>query len=77
MRYSDAFPDEEEFPLLQLEQKQAVFPYLTKQEYIAVLEVEKETLLRDYYKPDVEGTGHFNTAAGVLQHRIDELKAQL
>jgi hypothetical protein len=77
MRYSDAFPDEEEFPLLQLEQKQSVFPSLTKQEYIAVLEVEKETLLRDYFKPEVEGTGHFNTAAGVLQHRIDELKAQL
>ena len=76
MRYSDAFPDDEE-PIVQIEQKQPVFPNLTKQEYIAVLETEKETLLRYYFKPNEEGTGHFNTAAGVLEHRINELKAQL
>jgi hypothetical protein len=50
---------------------------ITKEEYIAVLETEMETLLRYYYKPQEEGTGHFNTAASVLQIRIDELKAQL
>ena len=77
MRYSDAFPDDEETPLVQIEQKQPVFSKLTKQEYIAVLETEKETLLRYYFKPDEEGTGHFNTAATVLEHRINELKAQL
>jgi hypothetical protein len=38
MKYSDAFPDDEETPLVQIEQKQPVFPKLTKQEYIAVLE---------------------------------------
>ena len=49
----------------------------TKEEYIAVLETEKEVLLRHYYNPNVSGTGHFNTAVGVLQHRINELKAEL
>ena len=43
-------------------------------EYVAVLETEKETLLRHYYNPDQEGTGHFNTTASVLQQRIDEIK---
>jgi hypothetical protein len=76
MKYSDAFPDDD-VPLVQIEQQQPVFPNLTKQEYIAVLETEKETLLRYYFKPDEEGTGHFNTAASVLEHRINELKAQL
>jgi hypothetical protein len=77
MKYSDAFPDDEEQPLVQIEQKQPVFPNITKEEYIAVLETERETLVRYYYKPHEEGTGHFNTAAGVLEHRINELKAQL
>ncbi len=50
---------------------------ISKEEYIAVLETEKETLLRYYYKPQHEGTGHFNTAASVLQHRIDEIKKEM
>ena len=50
---------------------------ISKEEYILVLETEKEILLRDYYKPETEGTGHFNTAISVLKHRIEELKAQL
>jgi hypothetical protein len=29
MKYSDAFPDDEEQPLVQIEQKQPVFPKLT------------------------------------------------
>ena len=76
MKYSDAFPDDD-VPLVQIEQQQPVFPNLTKQEYIAVLQTEAETLRRHYYKPETEGTGHFNTAAAVLEHRINELKAQL
>jgi hypothetical protein len=47
---------------------------ITNEEYVAVLETEKEILLRDYYKPKEEGTGHFNTTASVLQQRIDEIK---
>lgn len=46
----------------------------TREEYIAVLENEVETLRRYYYKPETEGTGHFNTAIGVLEHRIEELR---
>ena len=76
MKYSDAFPDDD-VPLVQIEQQQPVFPNLTKQEYIAVLQTEAETLRRHYYKPETEGTGHFNTAVTVLEHRINELKAQL
>jgi hypothetical protein len=47
---------------------------ITREEYIAVLETEVETLSRYYYKPSEGGTGHFNTAISVLQHRIEELK---
>ena len=71
MKYSDAFPSEE--PLVQFEQKQPVFPNITREEYIAVLETEVEVLGR-YYKPETEGTGHFNTAINVLEKRIGELR---
>jgi hypothetical protein len=50
---------------------------ITNEQYLAVLETEKETLLRYYYKPQSEGTGHFNTAATVLQNRIDEIKKEM
>jgi len=50
---------------------------ITNEQYLAVLETEKETLLRDYYRPKEEGTGHFNTTASVLQHRIDEIKKKM
>lgn len=50
---------------------------VSNKEYLAVLETEKETLLRYYYKPNEEGTGHYNTAASVLQHRIDEIRKDL
>jgi len=46
---------------------------ITNEQYLAVLETEIEAL-RNYYKPKQEGTGHFNTAASVLQQRIDEIK---
>ena len=77
MRYADAFPNDEELPLVQLEQKQRTFPVLTKQEYIAVLENERETLLRCHFNSEDGGTDDFNTAASVLEHRINEIKAQL
>ena len=47
---------------------------VTREEYIAVLETEVETLRRYYYNPHAEGTGHFNTAISVLELRIKELK---
>jgi len=47
---------------------------ITREQYIAVLETEVETLSRYYFKPKEEGTGHYNTAISVLQHRIEELK---
>jgi hypothetical protein len=46
---------------------------ITRDQYVSVLETEVETL-RKYYDPQTEGTGHFNTAIGVLQRRIDEIK---
>ena len=46
----------------------------TREEYIAVLETEVETLRRYYFKPETEGTGHFNTAIGVLERRIEEIR---
>jgi hypothetical protein len=49
---------------------------ISKEQYITVLEIERATLLEYYYKPDEEGTGHFNTAAGVLEKRIKELEEQ-
>jgi hypothetical protein len=55
--------------------KEENMPYqVTNEEYVAVLETEKEILLRDYYRPKEEGTGHFNTTASALQQRIDEIK---
>jgi hypothetical protein len=72
MKYSGAFPSEE--PLVQFEQKQPVFPNITREEYIAVLETEVETLRRYYFKPETEGTGHFNTAISVLEKRIEEIR---
>jgi hypothetical protein len=42
--------------------------------YLAVLDNEIEVLRREYFKPQEEGTGHFNTAISVLQQRIDEVK---
>jgi hypothetical protein len=41
--------------------------------YLAVLRKERETLLKEYYDPHAEGTGHFNTAAYVLEMRINEI----
>lgn len=47
---------------------------ITREEYIAVLRTEVEVLKRDYYNPSEEGTGHFNTAIGVLEQRIKAIQ---
>jgi len=41
--------------------------------YLAVLRKEREHLL-SLHDPHQEGTGHFNTAASVLESRIKELE---
>jgi hypothetical protein len=48
--------------------------FTSREEYIAVLETEIETLRRFYYNPSTEGTGHFNTAISVLEGRVQELQ---
>jgi hypothetical protein len=51
--------------------------FTSREEYIAVLQTEVETLRRFYYKPQTEGTGHFNTTISVLEERIKEIQAQV
>ena len=48
--------------------------FTSREEYIAVLQNEVEILRRYYYNPQASGTGHFNTAIGVLEDRIKQLK---
>jgi len=43
-------------------------------QYLAVLRNEVSLLKAEYFKPQEEGTGHFNTAIGVLEHRIKEIE---
>jgi hypothetical protein len=43
-------------------------------QYLAVLRNEVQTLKAEYYNPQGEGTGHFNTAISVLEHRIKEIE---
>ena len=50
--------------------------FTSREEYIAVLQNEAEILRRFYYNPQGSGTGHFNTAIGVLESRILELQTQ-
>ena len=50
---------------------------LSKEAYISVLKQERETLLNEYYRPKEEGTGHFNTAASVLEWRIKALEEEI
>jgi uncharacterized protein (UPF0262 family) len=44
--------------------------------YIQILENEVDVLRTHYFKPQEEGTGHYNTAISVLEHRINELKKE-
>jgi len=50
---------------------------LTKEEYLAVLRSEIETLKMYYYKPNEEGTGHYNTTISVLEERCKTLQDSL
>ena len=50
--------------------------WINKEEYIKVLKKEV-SVLQTRFKPHEEGTGHFNTAASVLQHRIDEIRKEM
>jgi hypothetical protein len=47
-----------------------------KTEYIAVLKKEIQ-VLKTRFNPELEGTGHFNTAISVLENRIKELETDL
>jgi hypothetical protein len=50
---------------------------LSKDAYINVLKNERQTLLQEFYKPQEEGTGHFNTAASVLEWRIKSIEQEI
>lgn len=50
---------------------------LSKESYIKVLKQEHQTLLSEFYKPNEEGTGHYNTAASVLEWRIKSLEQEI
>jgi hypothetical protein len=43
-------------------------------QYLAVLRNEVNLLKSQYFKPQEEGTGHFNTAISVLEFRIKEIE---
>jgi hypothetical protein len=45
-------------------------------QYLAMLETEKSRILQRF-NPHEEGTGHFNTAASVLEQRIQEIRQEL
>jgi len=47
-----------------------------KTQYIAVLRKEIQ-VLKTRYNPELEGTGHFNTAISVLEGRIEELEDEM
>ena len=50
--------------------------WVDKKTYIKVLQKEI-SVLKTYYKPHEEGTGHFNTAISVIQNRIEQLEKEL
>ena len=47
-----------------------------KTEYITVLRTEI-SVLKTRFNPDLEGTGHFNTAISVLEGRVKEIEKDL
>jgi hypothetical protein len=47
-----------------------------KSQYLAVLRKEI-SVLQTKYRPDEEGTGHFNTAISVLESRIKEIELEM
>ena len=44
--------------------------------YLSVLRKEI-SILQTKYKPNEEGTGHFNTAISVLESRIKEIESEM
>jgi hypothetical protein len=50
--------------------------WTAKTQYIAVLRKEIQ-VLKTRYNPEIEGTGHFNTAISVLEERVKELENEL
>ena len=46
---------------------------IDNQTHIQALEQEVQAL-QELYNPQTEGTGHYNTAIGVLKQRITQLK---
>jgi hypothetical protein len=50
--------------------------WVEKDVYLQVLEKEI-SVLKNRYDPTAEGTGHYNTAIGVLQNRVKELNGEL
>ena len=44
--------------------------------YLSVLKKEI-AVLQTKYRPDEEGTGHFNTAISVLESRIKEIESEM
>ena len=46
---------------------------ITKKTHLKILEKEINILEKEYYKPDSEGTGHYNTAISVLKERINDI----
>ena len=44
--------------------------------YLSVLRKEI-SILQTKYKPNEEGTGHFNTAISVLESRIKEIESEI
>jgi hypothetical protein len=50
---------------------------IDKEMYLEVLKMERDKILKDYYRPQEGGTGHFNTAASVLKMRIEQIEKEL
>ena len=45
--------------------------------HVNVLKQEIEILKEIYYNPNIEGTGRYNTAIGVLEERVKEIEEQI
>jgi len=45
--------------------------------HLNVLQQEIKVLKDIYYNPNIEGTGRYNTAIGVLEERVEEIQKQI
>jgi hypothetical protein len=50
--------------------------YVDREVYVRVLEKEI-SVLKSRYEPSAEGTGHYNTAIGVLEQRVNEISQEI